>query len=486
MKVVQQSATKVVVGFPGSATPLRTVLRGTVWNGLSVAAARFVPGILTILLAWWIEPSDLGVISFVLAYYGIFSLVADWSVAYAVQKLIPENPEHMAEVAWTALFVRLGFSAVLGLACWGLDDSTGIFHGYGDYLALLLVASAFGIIVSVHNARCEFAAGSLFSVGFQLAWLGLAVVLVKEGMPVRGPLLALALSFAAVGIPGFVLNRELRRRVEFLWPVARQILHFGLWATLATVLNGFAGQVGILVVAYINGDAAAGVFKVATTFGVLPALLGMIVVMPLMPVAKRELLNGGDVSESLVLMVGLPLVTAGFVLAPAVISTFVSASYLGAVWPMRILLGASLLRTLVTAVSGVLFVGQGLKELARIEGAVAAVTLIGGILLSRTEGLIGMAVALLAAWFVGAVLLYRWFERRAPLGLEWRSYLRYAGSAVLMATLVFFGIRLVPSPVERFLLGGVLATVIYASLLWMQQDLPFQSLVRGVRQRAVG
>jgi len=55
-----------------------------------------------------------------------------------------------------------------------------------------------------------------------------------------------------------------------------------------------------------------------------------------------------------------------------------------------------------------------------------------------------------------------------------------------MATLVFFGIRLVPSPVERFLLGGVLATVIYASLLWMQQDLPFQSLVRGVRQRAVG
>ncbi len=488
MKTVSEPVAEMPARAIKATSPLRQVFHGSAWYALAIAVNRFMPGLLTIILAWWLDQRELGVISFVLAYYGILSLVADWSVAYAVQKLIPENIERAGQIAWTALFVRLGLSTVLGLLCWSLDATTGLFHGYGAYIAILLITSALGIIVFIHNARCDFATGSMFSVAFQTGWLALALIFVKLGMPVTGPLLALCISFAAIGIPGFLLSPALRGRVAFLRPVAAEILRFGAWATLATLFSGFADQVGILLVAYRIGDAQAGIFKVATTFGVLPALLGMIVVLPLMPVAKRSLLNGENVSADLIrpilrylLMFGLPIVGAGFVLAPAIIRIFVRETYLGAVWPMRILLGAGLLRMLVTALSGILFVGQGLKALARIHGTVAAITLTGSLLLVRSWGTAGVAVANFAAWAIGALLLYSWFKAKNPIPLEWSGYLRYAASAAVMAVCAFLVTRSVDGPNLQFLLGGCTAAIVFTLLLWSQRDSALQGLVRILR-----
>jgi O-antigen/teichoic acid export membrane protein len=475
----------------GGNTPLRQVFRGSGWYGLAIVLNRFIPGILTVVLAWWLEQSELGVLSFILAYYGVLSLVADWSIAYALQKLIPENGERAGDIAWTALFVRLGLSTALGIGCWCLDHLFGIFHGYGLYLALLLIASAFGTIVYVHNARCSFAKGSLFSIAFYLVWLPLALILVKVGMRITGPPIALCISFAVIGIPGFLLSPALRGHVTFVRPIALEILRFGAWATLATLLSGLADQVGILVVAYRVNDASAGIFRVATTFGVLPALLGMIVVLPLMPIAKRGMLVGDDVSVRLVLptlryllMFGLAIAAAGFVLSPAVIRTFVGKSYMGAVWPLRVLLGASLLRMLVTALSGILFVGQGLKALARIHGTVAVIGLAGSLLVVREWGSTGVAVALLAGWTAGIVLLHRWFRIKASLPLEWSKYLRYAGSAAIMAAAVFLAASLINPPIQQFVLGGCVAVIVYALLLWTQRDVAFQGLINTVRNWA--
>jgi len=471
-----------------NSSALRQILRGSVWYGLAIGVNRFAPGILTVVLAWWLEQRELGLISFILAYYGVLLVAADWSIAYALQKLIPENNDRAGEIGWTALFMRLAFSTLLGLACWGLDAATGMFHGYGELLALLLVASALGTIVYIHNARCHFATGSLFSMGFYLVWLPLALILVKLGMRITGPPVALCISFAAIGVPGFLLSPTLRGRVAFLRPIAIEILHFGGWATLATLLSGFADQVGILVVAYRIGDAQAGIFKVATTFGLLPALLGMIVVLPLMPIAKEGLLNGDDVSSALILpilryllMFGLAITATGFVLAPAIIGTFVGESYLGAVWPLRILLVANLLRMLLTALSGVLFVAHGLKALAKIHGTVAAIGLAGSLSAVRTWGTTGVAVALLAAWIAGILLLYRWFVLRTQLRLEWGRYFRYGGSAAVMATSAFLAAGALRPPTEQFVFGGSVAAIVFILLLWIQRDIALRSLVNTVR-----
>jgi O-antigen/teichoic acid export membrane protein len=474
-------------------SPLRTIFRGSGWYGLSVAVGRAFPALMTVILAWCLDPRELGVISFVLAYYTVLLGVADWSITYSLQKLIPEDRERVGQIAWTALCVRFGSSAILGLLCWALDALRGTFHGYGLHLGLLLVASSFGTIAYVYNARCRFAAGSLLSIAFQAGWVAIALVLIKLGMRITGPLFGLCISFAGVGISALLFSSVVRGQMAFLPKVAKEILHFGLLATLATLLATFADQVGILAVAYVNGDEAAGVFKVATTFGMLPGLLGMVVALPLMPVAKNSLLNGDNISVTLVrpiirylLLVGLPIAAVGFALAPAVIGTFVRQTYLGAIWPMRILLVANVLRTLVTALSGILFVGEGLKQLAMIQCSVAAVAVAGSVLLARNGGLTGVAMALLAAWAFGLIHLYLWFERRTPLQLEWVGYLRYAGSAAVAATGTFLAGRLFGAGVVQLVTGGCVAGIVYVFLLWIQRDVAFQNLTRLLRAGVVG
>jgi O-antigen/teichoic acid export membrane protein len=474
-------------------SPLRLVLHGSVWFGAAVAANRLLPGILTVILACWLDPKQLGAISFVLAYYTILLPIADWSVSYALQKLIPEQKALAKQISWTAMFMRLGFSVVLGIVCWVLDVKTGVFHGWGLYLALLLVSSTFGTIVYIQNALRNFARGSLYAVGIHIVWVGSALALVRMGLPISGPLLGMVISFTVLGIFAFALDPYVRGRIAFLPHIAVEIVGFGFWATIAVALSGFVGQMGILVVDYINGDAAAGVFKVAATFGLVPALLGMIVVFPLMPVAREGLLNGQDISGGLVLpilryllMLGLPIAAAGCVLAPSVIGTFTQRSFAGAVWPLRILLAANLLQTLMTAVSGILFVGDGLRALTKIYGVMAAISLIVGVLLARRWGIIGMAGAYLLSWIAGALLMCRWFRRKCPVSLEWTVYLRHSISAIVMSAVVYFGIRIVQPPVAQLLLGACIAGVLYVLLLWLQRDSVLLHAVKVLRNWAIG
>lgn len=475
--MLQHSSDELAVNAQREQSLLRQILHGSAWYSVAILVNRFIPGVQTVILAWWLGPRELGIVSFVLGYYCIFSSIADWSIAYAVQKLIPENSGRAGQVAWTAFFTRLVFSLALGLTCWGLDVAAGAFHGYGFYLALLIAASTFGIIVYLQNALCHFAAGSLFSIAIYVVWLPLTLILVKLGMRTTGPLLGLCIGFAASGIPGLLLTDKLRGQMAFIRPIAVKILRFGTWGTLATLLSALVDQAGILVLACRVGDTSAGVFKVAATFGILPALLGMIVMLPLMPVAKQILLKRDAVSSSLIrplirylLMLGLPIVTAGFVLAEAVVRTFVGESYLEAVWPIRILLGASLLRMLVIAFSGLLFLGEDLKALAQIHGTIAAIALIGSLALAHS-GVTAVAFVYFVSWLAGAALLYRFFEERGPLHLEWGRYLRYSGSAIVTAGLALSASQCVHAAVSQLVLGGCMAGLVYTLLMLLQRDL---------------
>jgi O-antigen/teichoic acid export membrane protein len=488
MNVGLESITPASPKSPTRRSPLHQVFHGTMWFGFGVAIGRLAPSVMTIVLAWWVGPGDLGIISFVLAYFGLLSFLADWSIAYGVQKLIPEDSARVAEIAWTALFVRLGLSTLVGLLCWALDSGTHIFHGYGGYIALLLVSSAFGTISFVQNARCKFFAANCFTIAFQLLWVAIAMLLVKSGLPVTGPLFGYCLSFVALGLFGFLSDRELRSRIAFLPAVAVDLLKFGLWATTATVLEGVIGQTGILVVAYSSGDVSAGIFKIASTFAMVPTLVGAMVLLPLMPVAKQGLINGDNVAADLarplvryLFMIGLPIVTTGCVLAPAVIRTFVTTSYLDAVWPMRILLTGNLLRMFVVALSGILFVGRGLRQLAKVYAITAVVCVTGSILVvSRVEA-IGVAFAFLASWVIAIVLLYRWFQRTTPVEFEWTAYLRYALTSLVTAGLVWISALVTQVPALQVMVGGVVTVCVYVFLLWIQRDLAILTLSRALK-----
>ncbi|HWY71037.1 MAG TPA: oligosaccharide flippase family protein [Terriglobales bacterium] len=482
-------------GSPGTHTSasrgtslLRQVFEGSAWNGLAISVSRLAPSVLTILLACWLDPKELGIFAFVMAYYGVLSLFADWSIAYSLQKLIPENLGSTAEITWTALCIRLSFSALIAVLCWVLDVATKVFRGYGSHLGLLLVSSSFGIIVCVYNARCKFAVGSFLNIVFQIGWISVALVLVNFGMHITGPLFALAVSYFVFGFPAFLLDFK-QPTARFSPRFASEMLHFGTWATLASTLAGIASQGGLLILAYLSGDASAGIYRVATTLGMIPAVLGMVVVTPLMPIVKRGLLEGTDVTASLILpilryllMVALPIAATAAAFSRSIIAALVRDSYASAALPMCICLVANLLQMLLTTFSGILLVGEGLRDLSKIQGVIALIAVVGSASLAPKIGANGPALASLVAWLVGDVLLYQWFARRTVILFEWVSYARYAFSAGVSAVVAVLATRSIVSPGHRCSAGACLSLALYLMLLWFQQDPGFLQFLRALKR----
>jgi peptidoglycan biosynthesis protein MviN/MurJ (putative lipid II flippase) len=122
--------------------------------------------------------------------------------------------------------------------------------------------------------------------------------------------------------------------------------------------------------------------------------------------------------------------------------------------------------------------------LAMIHGLVAAIALIGSFFLARIGGVTAVAVANLVSWTVGAALLYRFFNRKVPLRLEWGTYLRYLASAAVMAVFVLFAEKLVHPAIRQLLFGGCVAGVVYVLLISAQRDLGIQEFVRILWSRA--
>lgn len=468
-------------------SPLRQVFEGSVWNAVAIVAARLAPGLLTILLTQWLSPGELGSVAFVLAYYGVLSLLADWSIAYSVQKIVPENIGMESQIAGTALLIRLSFSVLLAIVCWSLDVSMGLFRGYGVHLGLLLVTSSFGIVVCLKNAKCNFGASSLLNILFQAGWICAAVVFVMAGMRTTGPLFALAISYALFGIPALLFGFFRPKAFKFVPRIGKEILVFGGWATLAACLSGVGTQGGLLVLAYAAGDQSAGIYRIAMTFGMLPAILGNIVLMPLMPVVKRNLLDGKDFAQTLaipmlrqLLMLGLPICAIAAIFAKSILAAFVSQSYSSAAGPMYFCVVANVFAMLVTAFSGILFVGDGLKQLARIHAVIGSTVVLGTLILARA-GALGAAIASMTAWLSGSVYLHHWLRQKVELTLEWKVYCRYAVFAFIGAGFGFFATQAIHSPPVRSSLGACAAAAAYGLLLWSQRDYGFLQLAKAIR-----
>lgn len=465
---------------------------GTFWNACSAGLARIVPALLTIVLAWMLTPRELGAISFVLAYYGMLVVFADWGIVYALQKFIPANREQLPSIAWTSLFVRLGTSITLGALCWALDSSVHIFRGYGLYIGILLVSSSFGIIIFIHFAELRFVHGGLIATCIQLLWLGLGTLLVAMGFGVSGPVWGLAIPYTIIGIIGFCLDSDLRRKIHFDKRTAIELLGFGAWATLASGMLVFVNQIGILALAYLRGETEAAVFKVASTLSMPPIIVCTLLLQPLLPFAARSLRCEPEEAIALLrllirylLMIGIPLLVGGLILARPLVETFFNTTYLDGVWSLRILLFANSLTMLFTTLSAIPFMGSGLKYLARTNVIVAVVALITNILLVRSWGTTGAALAQLLSSGTGFILLLRWLKRTFPIASEWSRWSIYAISAGEMALAVTITVSLVHAPPLQLTLGVFVGVLAYGSALLIQKGVTLAELRRLFGQPSV-
>jgi len=456
---------------------LHRLVVGGAWYTTSAIVNRVLPNLLVIILALLVRPADLGAYSYILAFYTVLSLFADMGIAYALQKFIQENPLDAMKIGSTSLVLRFLSSLALGFLCVGVDQCWTAFKGYSLYVALLLISSAFGTSIYVLNARLKYKESSLLVIVRGVLWFVFAIIFVVIGQPVLGPIYSLAMAFVVIGILTVFLERSYFVLV-FDWAYARRIMQFGVLMTIASAFSVLATQAGILVMAYLTTESEVGIYRLASTFGMIPMLLGDGLVLPLLPLIKKSFMEAPkDIPELIRLLIrylsiiGFLILGTGVVLAKPLISLVFGPFYQSAVWPLRILLGSGCLGLLFTVLLSVSYMSNDLKIAAKISAVVAGLCLGLSVFLIPLYGASGAAIALLVAFGMGLILISRWLSRRLQVYFEWRKYGIYILSLAETIMMMFILFSFVPNLVFHMIGGIIFAPILYLTALFVQKGI---------------
>jgi O-antigen/teichoic acid export membrane protein len=459
------------------------LLKGIGWNGFALIINRSFPLFLTIILASFLTPAELGEVSFVLSWLVVLSVFADWGVAVAFQKYIQEYSGKDDLILSTALAVRVCFTLFVCALCWLTDSATGIFRGYGFRLMIALLSTIMGSGIFILNAQFRYVQFSMLLILQSFVWFVSSLAMVWFGLRINGPIFGSIIGNVAVGIAFCLMIPGISTLFKFDSLIAGKIITFGFWATIITGINTFTTQAGVLMLPYLANPTEGGIFRVATLFSSAPIFLGNAIVFPFLPLCKKVIMNNRDDASKLVtlfmrylILFGCFSVSITLMLADAIVRSLTHSAYIRAVSLLKIMAFASVPMMLFIVFSTVLFIGEGVKDLSKINAFVAGGILVGNRFLIPVWGGFGAAIVSLLAFLFGFALIMRWLKKNLQVQMEWRKYLSYVFCAIETIVALRFILMFFRTSILQLLGGFAFGCVFFALCLYMHRGFAMKDI----------
>jgi len=241
---------------------------------------------------------------------------------------------------------------------------------------------------------------------------------------------AVVANLLALGIPLVVaLCQVVRNTRGYTWKISWEgissLLHYGVRHYPATISSMTFSRAGNFLLAYFLNVQAVGYYSVAVTvYEVILSIPRAVNTLLTGEAASLEKSNSGllvaKATRNMLLVMLCAVITLA-IISPWLIPVLYGPDFVQAVIPLIILLMAGLL-TGIYATIQTYFLGVNRPGLSSIFNSVAcAVSPILGFILIPIIGIVGMAIALLLARFVGLLLFLFWFWRAT--GIPIRSVL---------------------------------------------------------------
>lgn len=439
-------------------------LRQKAARGVLVIVALKVAGtvigrITAVVLPLYLLPADFGIFALAAFYSGILAVVGDLGMS----RELVRRKERFEEAANTAFILRLALSVVLvagsGAVGWVVsvvyDDPRLAFPIL--VMGLAFIFQSLALVPRILATRdLDFRRAAVpdstgkFSAAF--VTVGLAILGLAYWSPVYG-----ALFGAALGAALQLLFTRWRPRLRYDRGLAREIVHFGQFVTLASFANFVAHSVDNAFVGYLLGVTSLGFYAFAYSWGVyftsnLTSIFATVGFPVLSSVSDAPDRFRRAFSENLRYYgyAGFCLGAGVFVLAPVFTHALYGPTWVGAIVPMQVLAPAGILLGFAGVAADVLFaLGRprtvflaSAAELGVLLALLPAATLIGGIVGTSLAALVG-------AGLVTAVLAARASVLTGLHARSWLSLLAPSAIAAAVASLstgallVFLGTNLV-------------------------------------------
>ncbi len=478
--------------------------KGTMWQNLSSIIVKLCSFVYTILVARLAAQEQVGLFYFGLSIVGIMGIFADFGLSTAIQRYIPY---HLGRKEKAVAEQVIRFSVTAGTALLALcsvatfllaDAFAAFFHnpGLGPVMQLLAIQlsiyAAFNILLSLLVAFKQLHA---YSVGYSaqnvLKILLLLSLIFTLGVDARSLSITYMLSFV---IPCFYLMWALLKPLSSLgqhprfplqtyWPIAREMVPFGLTIVGVVLFSNFVAYTDrVLLGYYLSSDVnpQIAIYTIASSFAGLVLIFAGSITPIFLPVVS-ELIGREDrarvqrMSQTALrwtLFSSVPIAAFVCAFAAPILRSLYGASYEAGAWVLVLFS----LGTLASAMGAIQRTALAGMRLVRIELysmiCGAAVNVLLCLLLIPAYGINGAAVASLAAFSVMSLVNHHYASRRMGFSFPQSAWKNLLAGAVVLAVLMLIELAaydpLVHLPIiipDSALLGGVLDKLIKMAVL---------------------
>ena len=377
-----------------------------------------------ILSARYLGPELFGLLTFALAFTGIFGLLLDFGLNNLAVREVARDKSRANEYLSNITFIKL----IMGVITFGLTVVVVHSLGYAEetiaivYLLTLstvfsaVTASFYVIFQSFEKMEYQSVAGILTS----LLMLTGAIILIARGAGVVAFAAVTLISSALVlGYSFFICVRKFKlfnaeANLDFWWPTIRQALPFGLSSVFVTIYF----WIDSLMLSLIQGNQAVGFYNAGyrLVFSLLfiPAVFSTAV----FPAMSRFYISSRDSLQLMwkeflrfMLILSIPIAVGTTLLAGRFVALIFGDGYAPSVAVLQVLI-LSLVFIFANATFVRLFESANMQiVVTKITGLMVIVNVAINLVLIPKFSYVGASFAILITEFIALVILFFLAER---------------------------------------------------------------------------
>ncbi|MDA8413575.1 MAG: lipopolysaccharide biosynthesis protein [Desulfobacteraceae bacterium] len=476
--------------------------KGFAWTGIAQGIKSLLDFVVGIFIARILDPRDFGVVSSCMIFTSFVSIFNSFGFSTAIVQRKELDPQFV-KTAQTLSVSMGGISTLTLFLCSGW---IGVFYRNPEVAKVASVMSLIFIITSLNivpNAlltrNLQFHKITLVSVLGSICYGAIAVPMALAGYGVWsivvGPLISSLIGtifyfIAASYFPTFGLN----------FRYARELLNFGKFVTVSSLLNHVARNADNLVIGRYLGADLLGLYARAYNLATIPKeLLVSVFGSVLFPSfsrmqhdlswVKRVFLK----SINAITLFSLPVAALFVLTTPELVHTVYGAKWSGAILPLRLLGFAGFVYSLYVPCTSLLL-GLGKVRLYSVLQLLYSSALVSSVLVAYRYGISYVAGSV----FVVIVVVFAAYayDVGRVIRVSWRDYydsmkVSLHSSLIMMACLLMVKFTL-PLLVHNFpenaffLFEVIVAIIVYLGLILRTKDEIVTEFVFMIKKKICG
>lgn len=476
--------------FFRNTTTRQTIVKNTVWIGVSTALIKIARATIIIYAARLIGTQQYGVFTYAMSVAAIFAVVSDMGISSILVRELSKNKEKVKEYFSTALVIKIGFLATTALLIVGI---TPLFSRFDASTALMpvialsiVLESLRSFFYSIPRAANNMQTESVINIINELCCIAIIIIVfMRNPSPhtlAYSLMIGNAVGFAVslISVRHYIVEARKYFVRELVMPLIRLTAPFAI----LSVFGIFMTNIDSVVIGMFEDEHVLGLYGAAqrpfNILYILPGFLGASL-LPLMSRfikdGNRQMINNIVGTASIAsITIALPLIFGGIIVAGPLINVIFGSAYAGAVATFQILL-----LTLLFVFPGTIFaevlLAENKQRIFIFTGITGAILNVGlNFTLIPSYGIVGSAIATVIAQAVVNTCFYIEMRKTTKVHIA-RGLHKTLCAATIMGLLVYCMLIWV-WPLLAIILVSAL---VYAGLLFLMKDTTLLELRRSLR-----